>query len=126
MWSLLREKQASWEPVWYSAHQAVKERHWKEAVEAYDVLIQRYPKSREGFLGMALEARLGRGRAYLKRKVEHSHALLDFGVAAALWPDLVEPSLLMGNTYLLMGEPEEAEKLFKRLHKRARFPDEVA
>jgi len=51
---------------------------------------------------------------------------MDFAAAEALWPDLIEPSLLMGRTYLRMEKPEKAEAVFKRLHERARLPDDVA
>ena len=102
-----------------------KKGDWTTAAEAYGKLIDGSADSHEGFLGMALEVRLRLGRIHLKEK-EYEQALLDFGAAQALWPELVEPSLLVGRTLLLMEKPETAEALFKRLHQRARFSDDVA
>ena len=73
----------------------MKDRRWPEAAEAYGKLIDARPEDREGFLGMAIEARLGRGRAHVKEE-KFQDAKIDFAKAEALWPDYMEPSPLGG------------------------------
>ena len=119
------EKRPTWEKLWYSAHQALKDESWKGAADAYGRLIEQFAGDTDEFLGTALESRLGRGRAFL-RDENYENALMEFAVAAALWPDLTAPPYFLGETFLLMERPERAEELFESLHQRARFPDVVA
>ncbi|MBI4584486.1 MAG: tetratricopeptide repeat protein [Planctomycetes bacterium] len=120
-----RGKQAAWAEAWLKAHQAMVERRWTDAAEAYGKLMDLEDAKGENYLGLSLEIRLGRGRARLSAK-DYDGALEDFGAARALWPDLVEPALLLGKTYFLKGDKERAENLFKDFHLRARFPDEAS
>ncbi|MBI4583298.1 MAG: tetratricopeptide repeat protein [Planctomycetes bacterium] len=44
----------------------------------------------------------------------------------ALWPDLVEPALLKGKAYFLLGKQDIAERIFEEAYRKAPFRDEVA
>jgi serine/threonine protein kinase/Tfp pilus assembly protein PilF len=140
--AILREKRgdsgkagSSWpEPVagdstlddaWRSAYVAASERRWKDAAVAYSRLLKLEPAGSELYLGSAMEARLGRGYAFLEVK-DFVLAIEDFAVAAGLWPELVEPTLLKGKAHYLMGNRSLAEAMFEEAYQGAKFQDEVA
>ncbi len=109
---------ASWRDAWMRAHSAAARRDWKAAAEAYTLLIERQPAAQETYIGAALEARLGRGRAWFEEG-SLDHALVDFGAASALWPELPGPALLLAKTYLKKGDRRRAEEIIEAVVARA-------
>jgi len=109
---------ASWRAAWLRGHRAAARRDWKSAAEAYTVLIERQQAAQETYLGAAIEARLGRGRAWLEAG-SLDHALVDFGAASALWPELPGPALLLAKTYLKKGDSSRAEDIIEAVVARA-------
>jgi tetratricopeptide (TPR) repeat protein len=113
------------EAAWRAAYVGTLERRWNEVAEAYSRILQLQGRARELYLGSTLEARLGRGYALLETK-QYLRSLQDFTTATALLQDFVEPSLLMGKVYYLLGDQRLAEATFEAAHRIAAFPDEVA
>jgi tetratricopeptide (TPR) repeat protein len=113
------------EETWRLAYLATSERRWSDASEAYSRLMKMEADGHELHLGSSLEARLGRGYAFLEGK-QYVQAIEDFASAAALWPNLVESALLKGKAYDLMGNTALAKATFEEAYRSAPFPDEVA
>jgi serine/threonine protein kinase/TolA-binding protein len=120
-----KSAEGSWAKAWLAAHQAMAEENWEKAVEAYTRLIEIEGAGREPYLGSSLETRIGRGLALLEVE-DFNRALVDFVTARDRWPDSPEAALLMGKTYYLKGEIQEAERTFLEIHRSSRFPDETA
>jgi len=118
---------AHWREAWRVAHVATLKKRWKAAAGAYTVLLRKEKEGEGAFLGSSIQTLLGRGRAFLRRALlegrdsggaSHyffSRAIEDFSAARWRWEDLIEPDLLLGKTYSLMGERERAEDLFRGL-----------
>ncbi len=114
-----------WADAWLRALRARQERDWKELASAQGELIRLEGTIEEPHLGFSISARLGRGRARLDLG-DLDGALEDFAAARALWPELTEPSFLLGKTYYWKKDSARAEEIFRKLHSRAAFPDRVA
>jgi serine/threonine protein kinase/Flp pilus assembly protein TadD len=114
-----------WAEVWVSAHLAMAERRWSDAAKAYGIIIDAESAGHDPYLGSSAETRLGRGVARLETS-DFAGAIEDFVAARTLWPDSMEPELLLGKAYLLEGRKEKAEETFQRLLGRARIHDEAA
>jgi len=120
-----RGRKARWEEPYIRAAEAEAARDWSAAVEAYTVLIDRLLASGDPYLGASLEARLGRGNAWL-RLDRFDGALEDFGAAQALAPGAIEPYLLIAKTYYLKGDPASAEARLEGLFDSTALRDEAA
>jgi hypothetical protein len=118
-----RSAAKGWAELWLAAHLAMAERRWQDAAAAYEKIIA--TAGGEPYLGSSAETRLGRGVARLE-SMEFVGAIEDFVAAGTLWPDSLEPGLLLGKAYFLQGNKDRAEITFKGLLERARIPDEVA
>ena len=111
-----------------SRWRVVRESRWKVAAGAYARLLdlaQSEVEDGQLYLGLSLEARLGRGQAFLAAG-ELDGAMEDFGAAMALWPELIGPVILLGKAYCLKGRPEVAEEKFQKLVSRLQHPGEAA
>jgi serine/threonine protein kinase/Tfp pilus assembly protein PilF len=114
----------SWGKDWVEAHREAREGHWGEAAQAFGKLLE-FPGTEEVFLGASIEILLARGLAFLEAK-DYTRGILDFRAAEVLWPEAVEPLLLKGKAYHLLGMREAVEEELARAHHRARRPDDVA
>jgi serine/threonine protein kinase/tetratricopeptide (TPR) repeat protein len=114
-----------WEEAYLLAQEAEARRDWARAAEAYTVLLGRISSEEEPYLGAVLDARLGRGNAWLRLE-KYDLALEDLGAAQALAPEAIEPYLLLGKTYYLKGDPETAEARLRSLFDATALKDEAA
>lgn len=117
--------EGGWAEAWRKAHEATAHRRWKEVEEAYTRLIALGKGAQEPYLGSSIETRLGRGKARLEMK-DLDGALEDFIEARALWPEAIEPALLVGKVYFHKGEKDRAEKRWREIVESARVPEEAA
>ncbi len=115
----------AWVEAWLRAHRAMEENRWPDAVEAYDRLIALEENGGRTYLGSSLDHLLARARARLEAGDLHG-AIEDCVRAEDRWPEWMEPVLLKGRAYLLLGKPETAEKVFRALHARSGRKDAVA
>jgi serine/threonine protein kinase/tetratricopeptide (TPR) repeat protein len=114
-----------WQGWWLEAYTAAKERRWQDAAAAYGNLIAMDGEGERPYLGSSMEARLGRGFAFLEGG-DYLEAVNDFSFVTQLWPGFLEVSLLLGKAYYLGGQREWAEATFRRLHARAEAADQTA
>ncbi len=122
--SVARERGADWKSGWLLAHLARSEGRPADAARAYGRLIA---LDREGKItpGFSIDLRLARGLARLEAR-DFRGAADDFIVARDLWPESLEPGLLLGKAYSLDGDAAWAEDAFEKLHREAASPDEAA
>lgn len=71
-----------------------------------------------GVHATGVETVLGRGVASL-RAGELDRALEDFGAGRAIWPDWIDPSLLLGKVHQLKGNEKRAAAIFGALYEKA-------
>jgi tetratricopeptide (TPR) repeat protein len=117
-----------WTAWWARAHDAANNERWKEAAECYGGLLKLEETGPRLYLGSSMEILIGRGIARLKAK-DLAGAIEDFAAARRLWPQHIEPSLLLGKTYYLKQAGEDrrrAEETFQELFERTDARDEAA
>jgi serine/threonine protein kinase/Tfp pilus assembly protein PilF len=117
-----------WEVWWVRAHEAARDSRWEEAAEGYGRLLQLEETGSRLYLGSSMEILMGRGVARLKAK-DLAGAIEDFAAARRLWPQHIEPALLLGKTYSLRQTDEDrrrAEETFQQLYDRTDARDEAA
>ncbi|MBI4582713.1 MAG: tetratricopeptide repeat protein [Planctomycetes bacterium] len=117
--------EAGWGEAWPSARREIEAGRWKEAAEAYGKLIKIERAGSEMVLGSLVEALLGRGIARLEGE-DFSEAIEDFLEAKIRMPDSIQPALLLGKAYYLMGRKGRAEEVFQELHQRSELKDDLA
>ncbi len=115
----------SWTGVWLSAYQAMKREHWEEAGQAYGKLLRWIERHGEPYVGASIELYLGRGIARLEDRYFQG-AIRDFCAVSNRWPRFLEPALLLGKTYYLQGDREEAQNWFRRLYSQSSSSPEAA
>jgi len=124
-----REKALSvgsgWQQAWLSAREAMAEKRWEDAAKAFGDLIHLGAVGEEPYIGATIESCLARAGAMLELK-ETIGALQHIAVARYLWPASVEPALLEGKAFWLLGDVEKAEAVFQRTYDEAPYKDEVA
>ncbi len=102
-----------WQALWFQAHLAAAKKDWSAAEGAWGELIE-YEREREpAYLGSALDARLGRALARMEGG-DLPGTLEDFAVAHELWPDLLEPALLLGKVLYLLDSKDRSARAFER------------
>ena len=111
-----------WAAWWFRADRAVKDKDWRQAERAYGELLQFERVGGELYLGSSIDILLGHGRACLELR-EYAAATEDFVAARERWSGFLEPGLLLGKTYLLVGKTRDAERVFQELHRRMRSED---
>ena len=113
-----------WRSAWSLAHRSMLRGEWAIAAGGFSAILDAEERGAEPYLGAAVEARLGRGRMRLEDG-NLDGAVRDFSAAQALWSSLLEPSLLLGKTYLRSGKSAQAAEIFDDLLRRARDRSEV-
>jgi tetratricopeptide (TPR) repeat protein len=105
--------QSGWMRTWLEVHRATEERGWRDAAARLGELIEHERANGELFLGSSVETRIGQGIARIELGDYH-RAIEDFAQAELLWPESVEPTLLKGKAYYLLGKRDIAEELFEK------------
>jgi serine/threonine protein kinase/tetratricopeptide (TPR) repeat protein len=127
-----RSAGSAWARDLVAAYRAAEALDWEAAARSFDsVLAQEAAEcekgGREHYVGSTAEMYIGRGMASLKRGERgFTRAILDFGVACALWPEALDPVLLLGEALILDGKGEAAEETFQDFHRRTQHKDEAA
>ncbi len=110
-----------WERSWLRAQGAVRRSEWEQVARAYGELLAAPPGEEEPFVGVSVQAQLGRGIARLELE-DYRGAILDFSRTWGRWPAFLEPALLLGKAYCLSGDPDGAEYIFNDLYNRMAGP----
>jgi serine/threonine protein kinase/tetratricopeptide (TPR) repeat protein len=105
-----------WPEAWLAAHEAVLERDWEKAAEAFESLAA--AKLDKLYPGAMLETLLGRAVARLNAG-RSSEALADIGAGRQAWSDWLEPALLLGKALYLDRNSAGAAREFAALLERA-------
>ncbi len=107
----LAKTASAWGELWLEAYQASRASDWPVAASAYKRLIDVSKSEGEPFLGADIEFYLGGASALLKSD-RLSEAVEMLIAATTIWPDAVEPRLLLGMAYFEKGEPKETARTF--------------
>ena len=114
-----------WAKGWLAAHEATRARRWEDAVESYTAILETIRSTGVQYVGLYMEALLGRGRARSELR-DFDGALEDFAVARERWPTLIEPVLILAKAYWLRGNTERTQKMFEDLYERSSRSSEIA
>jgi serine/threonine protein kinase/predicted Zn-dependent protease len=113
-----------WAGAWLEVFLRLEKEDWKGATEAYDRLKRRRG-GEDLYLGASVEILFGRGVAYLEAG-EPEESLEDFSVARHLWPDSLEPVLLLVRCHAERGAKALADSTARKLHGEWEKKDEAA
>ncbi|MBN1443784.1 MAG: protein kinase, partial [Planctomycetes bacterium] len=107
-----------WPEAWLEAHEAVLNQEWKKAAQAFVRLAWREEKRDPPYIGWKIETVIGSGVAKM-RAGNPGQAVADFGAGRHIWPDWLEPALLLGKAHCLDGDIASARIVFLGIHEKA-------
>ncbi len=114
----------SWQADWLKAHSGLQAARWQEVIDAFDQLYDSYRRGEPLYLGVLAETWLGRSKARLEAG-QFQRAQEELAVAARyLWPEAIEPALLLGKAYHRNNQMEMAENIFEELRRRSPWATE--
>ncbi len=114
-----------WSVFWMEAHEAMREKAWAKAADAYGKLLYWHKTRGPLYIGASMEIRIKRGIALLELE-EFERAEEEFIAARESWGGFFEPWLLLGKAYYLDGEEDMATRTFEDLFEIAEDKDDAA
>jgi len=104
-----------WQAAWVEAARHDVAGKPSESADAWSRVVKIFERRGEPFVGAAIEAYLGRGRARLTAH-EFQGAAEDFAVVRSRSPDLLETDLLRAKAYFLAGARDHGSRLLEDLY----------
>lgn len=104
----------AWIAPWIRARGAEDAARWADAALAHGEVLLILGAGKEPYSGLRLESLLGRGRA-LVLAGDLDGALLELGAARRIWPELLEPGVLVARIFVEKGDVARADVVFREL-----------